>query len=95
MRTVEIQMGDDGQFKVGLEPETEEAQGMQGAQGAPVPEGEEDFLKPVASLDEALQVARDLLSGDTGNQAAAANENQDLEAGYKRGAGMGPAPGPQ
>lgn len=80
-KTVEIVCDDQGQYSVGLEPqEQEQAEGQAGGEQAP-----EGYLKPVKSLDDALQVARDLLSGSTGEQAQAAENEQGFRAGFAGG----------
>lgn len=77
--TVEIHCDEQGQYSVGVEPEAQEMQeGM-----APAAEGEGSNLKPVKSLDEALQVARDLFAGDTGAQAQQAEKQ--FKAGFAGG----------
>lgn len=79
-KTVCIEMSADGTFKVGLEPpEPTPAPGM-GETESPATEGaEEDAMKPAGSIDEALQMARQLLEGD---QPSA--EDQAM-AGYNSG----------
>lgn len=86
--TVEIVCDAQGQYSVGIEPEgQEQAEGaapMEGAAVAPAggaPEAEQSSLKPVKSLEEALQVARDLLQGQNGQQAQQAE--QDFSKGFK------------
>jgi hypothetical protein len=99
----EIEIKEDGSVWVGLEPPEEAGYGGEGGgEGAGAPagaqgsapggatEGVEDkpYLKPAGSLDEALSVARDLLSGASGAQAQGAE--QDLATGYaKAGGAMG------
>ena len=87
MKTVEIEVGDDGKVQVGLIPE--QAEGM--GEGA-----EKDYMRPVKDVEAAIDVVRDLLTGDTGDQAEAA-ENEEMGQGFgqvKRPAMM-PAAGAQ
>jgi hypothetical protein len=68
-----IEMEDDGSISVGLEP-TDMAEGGQGGGGgAEGSQGQEDaessYMKPAKSLDDALQVAKDLLTSDQAQQA--------------------------
>jgi len=55
MKTVEIVQDEDGEYRVGLVPEDGQEMAEQ---------GESDYLSPVAGIDEALDVARDLLTSD-------------------------------
>lgn len=85
-RTVEIRCDDQGQYSVGVEPEDQEQAGQEPGQ-AQEPQGategagdQEDYLKPVKSLDDALSVARDLFQGTTGAQAQTAEKQ--FKAGF-------------
>lgn len=76
----------------GAKPGVEALMGAQAQPGqAPDAGGEEaaekSYLKPVKSLEEALQVARDLLQGATGQQAQQAEK--DFSAGFKGPSAMG------
>lgn len=70
--TVCIERDDQGQFKVGIEPENE-------AEGAA---DDDSYLKPVADLNAALSTAKDLLSGSTGAQAQDAQAEGDFTKGF-------------
>lgn len=89
-KTVCIEVQGDGTFKVGLEPQEPAAMPGMGETESPAMEaGEEASMQPAASIDEALQMARQLLEGDQGSP-----EDQAL-AGYNSGkrampASMGP-----
>lgn len=86
--TVQIECNKDtGQYLVGIVPEEQEGQGDAQAQGGEE-EAEKSYLKPVKSVDEALQVARDLLEGTNGDQAQAASAETDMAKGF-----AGPGPG--
>ncbi len=94
--TVQIEM-DQGKFTVGMVPAASEAQPPAqpaAPMGAQPPQGEEQaegsYMKPVASLDQALQVARDMLSGDTGAQAQEADKAEgQFRQGFAGSAPMG------
>jgi hypothetical protein len=72
--TVKIEKDDQGQFSVGVDAGDQD-EGM--AAGKPMmpgmsmpPEAQEDSgMQTVASIDEALSIAKDLLSGQTGAQS--------------------------
>lgn len=84
-----IEVDDNGQILVGLEPaEMEQMQG--GMQQGGEEQSEQSYMKPVKSIDDALSVARDLLTGDTGEQAQQANE-QSFQQGFQGRQPMGPA----
>lgn len=101
---VEIELDTDtGKVMVGVEPpEAAEDQGAAAQQpqpgGQPIAaaggdvgaEGAEDksYLQPAPSVDAALQVARDLLSGQSGAQAQDA-ESQMAQGFAKGGGAMG------
>lgn len=100
MKTVEIEMEDDGTFSVGSPPpETEEAGEAEGSpqdagedtEGSPAEESEEKaYMKPAKTIDEALDMARQLLvGGDEKEQQAQADA--DMQSGYQavRGGGEG------
>lgn len=81
MKTVCIKMGDDGQVMVGLEPPGEEmAEG--GMEGAPAED--ESYLSPAGSVDEALQVAKDLLTND---QVPPEEGDAAFDRGYQKASG--------
>lgn len=71
MICVEIELADDGSVKVGVCPPE---------QGEP-DQGEKEYLQPAKSVEDALGTAKDLLSGDTGEQA------QEAEAEFAQGYG--------
>jgi hypothetical protein len=57
------------------------------AEGAEMEGGEESYMEPAASIDEALQVAKDLLS-TTEDQAAQAEGGRAFENGFKKAGGV-------
>lgn len=65
-----------GAQQPGAQPESEQAEGQ---------EVEPDYMKPVASVEAALQVARDMLTGSNGKQAQAANAERDFQQGFGKG----------
>jgi hypothetical protein len=74
---VEIEIADDGKVSVGVEPQN------QAEYSEP-----KDYLKPAASVEEALATAKSLLDNvpgqkDAQDQQTAADEQQGFEAGYK------------
>ena len=79
-KTVYIEMAADGSLTVGLKSEMDMMggmeEGMEGMEGAP--EGAEPGMKPAASIDEALQMARQLLEGDQGSP------EEQVMAGYTK-----------
>ena len=86
MKTVEIHMMDSGEIMVGMapmEPGMEES-------GEADPMAGKDYLSPANNLNNALDVARDLLTGNT--EANIAQAESDMAAGYKgvRGEEEGP-----
>jgi hypothetical protein len=83
MKTVCIEMADDGSITVGLEPE--EGDGQEGS--AADESQDKSWMSPAKSLDEALSVAKDLLTSD---QASDAQNNDAFEKGYQGVSGMGP-----
>lgn len=83
---VEIEIGDDGTVRVGVEPYDQEAAGAE--------EQEKSYMQPAKSVEDALGTARDLLSGATGAQAQAAQAEGDFRQGFNRGAPMGKAKPP-
>lgn len=65
VKTVCIEMAADGSFKVGLEPkEPATMPGMGETESPDMEASEEAAMKPAGSIDEALDMARQLLEGD-------------------------------
>jgi hypothetical protein len=60
MKTVCIEMADDGTFMVGMEPEGADAGMAEGSAGEM--EQDKSYMQPAASVDEALAMAKELLS---------------------------------
>lgn len=87
---VQIELDKDtGKVMVGLLPEGGEA----APEGAPGEEqAEASYMKPVKDVAEALQVAGDLLQGQTGEQAQAANAESDFQKGFGKNQPAGPVP---
>lgn len=87
-RTVCIEVYEDGRVMVGLEPP-----GEQGAEEA----AERPYMSEAKDVGAALQVARDLLTGDTAVQAEsvteAPTEEDDMAAGFAGARPMGPRGG--
>ena len=80
VKTVCIEMAADGSFKVGLEPKEPAAMpGMGETESPDMEASEEAAMKPAASIDEALNIARQLLSGDNRSPEEA------IMAGYNSG----------
>ena len=75
--TVCIKCDEQGQYSVGTQPEAP----VEGAAPA-----EEQALQPVKSLEEALQVAGDLLK-NAGQVTEAAQGEADFKGGFGKGAG--------
>lgn len=101
---VEIEVDEDGSVLVGMVP-PEQEQGGEGAPpaaeaaaGAAGPDqGEEEaekaYMKPVKDIASALQVAGDMLQGQSGAQAQAAQAEGDFQKGFAGKQPMGsPAP---
>lgn len=81
MKTVCIELDDNGQFSVGIEPENESALNGGAPEGSPQEEqGDKSFMQPAASLDDALEQARQLLSD--GADTAQANDAA-FQSGFK------------
>jgi len=84
--TVCIKCDDKGQYSVGAMPAEAQAP-VEGAPAAPEDEAaEQQALQPVKSLDEALQVAGDLLK-NAGQVNEAAQGEADFKGGFGKGAG--------
>ena len=84
-----IEIDEKGQVTVGAEPEEQaEPQETAVAESQGMADAGQDYMRPVKSVDEALQVARDLLAN--AGQVGAAMEQKDFAAGFKKGPG---APG--
>jgi len=79
MRVVEIEMRDDGTIMVGSPPQSEEM-------GQEDMEMDKEYMSPVQTLDDALDVAKDLLTGPTTEEAQ--QRDADMEAGFKRAQGL-------
>lgn len=80
--TVKIEVDDQGQFTVGVDSGDQEAGPAQVGMGGGMAEGQEDAgMKPAANVDEALQIARDLL---TNPQAQAAQAKPDQNEMWNR-----------
>lgn len=62
MRAVEIEVDDQGQVTVGTPPQAEET-------GAQDVQEDKSYMKPADSVDAALQAAKDMLTGKSGEQA--------------------------
>ena len=77
MKTVEIVQHDDGRVEVGLVPESRE-----GAESGET----ESYLAPAESVDAALEIARDLLVGDSAALAEEAAE-AEMATGFTRARG--------
>lgn len=71
---VEIEVDDQGQVKVGVDPEQQE-------------QGDKSYMQPAQSVDAALAQAKQLLSGQ--QQSTSAQAGQQMQAGYARAKGMG------
>lgn len=94
--TVQIELDTDtGKIMVGMvPPEAEAAEGQApGKQPAEAQaaqlmgEGGEEsaeasYMKPVRSIDEALSIAKDMLAGQSGAQAQAANADEQMAQGF-------------
>jgi hypothetical protein len=78
-KTVCIEVSADGTYMVGLEPQGQ-PEGQLGEEAQ-----EKSWMSPVKNLDDALRVARDLLTND---QAQSAEDNQAFEGGFKQGMGV-------
>lgn len=76
MKKLCIEVSDDGQVSVGLEPPMEEPGGM----GGEPPQ--DDYMQPVGSLDEAFEAARELLSSPE-QDAADAEGNEAFASGFQ------------
>lgn len=84
MKAVEIEVDDQGQVTVGMPPASEET-------GAQDVQEDKSYMKPVQSVDQALQVAKDMLTGQSGAQAQAANAqtaDQQMAQGFQKGQGQ-------
>lgn len=80
VKTICINVMADGTFTVNEEaPEAEEAAPMMGQEPAEPPEAAEPAGQPAASIDEALNLARQLLQND-GRSA-----EEQMMAGYAKG----------
>lgn len=75
-KTVCIEVDAQGQYTVGLEP-----QGMEGQESE---DQEKSYMSPVKSLDDALRVAKDLLTSD---QAQSAENDQAFQGGFNKALG--------
>ncbi len=80
---VEIEVGEDGSVRVGIEPQEEYAQDAAGA-GTPTGPGDQPgpddkpYLQPAQSVDDALQTAKDLLTNPQAQDANAAPTPEQL-----------------
>jgi hypothetical protein len=84
MKTVCIEMDDDGTIMVGLEPETADASGAAPQEGTqPEEDQEKSWMSPAKSLDDALSTAKDLLTSDQAAQANDQASNDAFEGGFK------------
>jgi len=94
MKTVCIGMDERGQFFVGMKPEggdmgmgAEQPGEDMGMEGAEMDEGSESYMQPVASMAEAFQTARSMLTeGDE------ASRQSQFDAGVSRVLGPNPKP---
>ena len=82
---VSIELDDQGQFTVGVDSGDQEAGGMSMAEGQ-----EAAGMKPAANVDEALQIARDLL---TNPQAQAKPDQNEMWNRVQRDRAMANQPG--
>jgi len=80
MKTVCIEMADDGSLAVGIEPEA----GM--TEGAPGIEADKSYMQPVASIDEALKMASQLLAVPAADGASPFDE-QNMQQGFNKARG--------
>lgn len=71
MPCVAIEVGEDGTVKVGLIPPEAAAQYA-------------DALQPAQSVEDALGTAKDLLSGQTGEQAQASQDEGQFRQGFDK-----------
>lgn len=91
MQTVEIMVHDDGRVMVGSPPAAEAGEGSDMmSQMSPMtadPDGMagKEYMQPAKNVDEALQIARQLL---TSNPEVEKSEEQDFLGGYKEAGGM-------
>lgn len=82
VKTICIDVMADGTFMVGTEePEAGAMPGMGAEMGGEGAEPAEETMKPAASLDEALEMARGLLQND------GRSPEEQAMAGYSKGAG--------
>ena len=73
MKTVEITLTDDGEILVGLKPEGADAEMM----------ADDSHLSPAQSIEDALEVAKNLLVGDFEEEANMQAE-EDMTAGFEK-----------
>jgi len=86
--TVCIKCDDEGNYSVGAMPAEAQApvEGAPAAAAAEDEAAEQQALQPVKSLEEALQVAGDLLK-NAGQVNEASQGEADFKGGYSKGAG--------
>jgi hypothetical protein len=93
MKTVCIEMADDSTFMVGMEPEGADAGMTEGSAGEM--ERDKSYMQPVASIDEALAMAKELLSGNAGSDMSPEKMFEQpkqpadaMQAGFQKARGM-------
>ena len=85
-----IEVDDQGQFTVGVDSGDQEAGGEQMGMA----ESQEDAgMKPAASVDEALQIARDLLTNPQAQAAQAKPDQNEMWNRVQRDRAMANQPG--
>lgn len=80
MIAVEIEVDDQGKVTVGMPPQAEET-GQQDTQE------DKSYMSPAASVDDALKVARDMLTNPQAEQAAKQKGFESVDQGMSAGMG--------
>jgi hypothetical protein len=86
MKSVEITVNDDGSVLVGSPPEADDNAGDQsgsteiGAEDQGEEQDESSYMQPAKSVDDALRIARQLLTSDTPDQQKQAET--DMQSGF-------------
>jgi hypothetical protein len=85
--TVEIELAEDGTVTVGAEPPDAQGEGTPTGQGDQPGADDKAYMQPAKSVEDALMIAKDLLTNPQAQQAA---QQGGFDAVFNQGA-MSPA----